>query len=169
MPLRQSETLEFLRVFVEERVVWEGRESLPGRLTRDGLVAQWDAMGLTHSVRDHASWTLSYKPGENVACVLWSQSSDARMDEIRVPTEREADARRKEYAEALTDPAYTATQAEVARRPDRCCDLCVASAEGGVLDPTAIKTATAIVDDADGVPTHLCDACAETFTPPSQP
>ena len=34
-----------------------------------------------------------------------------------------------------------------------------------MLDPTAIKTATAIVHDADGVPTHLCDACAETFTP----
>ena len=98
-------------MFVEERLVWEGRESLPGRLTRDGLVAQWDAMGLTHSVRDHASWTLSYKPGENVACVL-CRNRQTRMDEIRVPTERKPTRVGKEYAEALTDPAYTATQAE---------------------------------------------------------
>ena len=65
----------------------------------------------------------------------------------------------------MTD-AYTATQAEVARRPDRCCDLCVASSEGGALDPTAIKTATGIVNDADGAPRHLCDDCAKMATPP---
>ena len=65
----------------------------------------------------------------------------------------------------MTD-AYTATKAEVARRTDRCCDLCVASAEGGEIDPTDIKTATAIVDDADGAPMYLCDDCATMATPP---
>ena len=62
--------------------------------------------------------------------------------------------------------AYTATQAEVARRPDRCCDLCVATAEGGALAPTAIKTATTIVDDADGVPAHLVRRVRGDVHPP---